>query len=102
VDHAVIAVRQSPERNGRSLDVLEKSLERLSVACPYPARRVEIETGVPPALKKLHTLGGDGFALEHHLEGALCYFSRPFGLFRRKFATRWYGLGRLIARDPLG
>ena len=71
VDHAVIAVRQSPERNGGPLDVLEESLERLSVACRYPARRVEIETRVLPALKELHTLGGDGLAFEHHLERAL-------------------------------
>jgi len=71
VDHAVIAVRQSPQRNGGPFDVLEESLERLSVACRYPARRVEIETRVLPALKELHTLGGDGLAFEHHLESAL-------------------------------
>jgi hypothetical protein len=71
VDHAVIAVRPSPQRNGGPLDVLEERLERWSVACRYPARRVEIETRVLPALKKLHTLGGDGLAFEHHLEGAL-------------------------------
>ena len=33
VDHAVVAIRQSPERNGWSLDVLEKGLEGLTVAC---------------------------------------------------------------------
>ncbi len=38
VDHAVVAIRQSPERNGGPFDVLEKRLERLPVACRYPAR----------------------------------------------------------------
>jgi len=71
VDHAVVSVRQSPQRNGRSLDVLEESLERLPVACCYPARRVEIETRVLPAPEKLHTLGGDRVAFEPHLERSL-------------------------------
>ena len=70
VDQAVGAVDESSQRNGRSFDVLEESLERLAVAFRYPARRVEIETRVLPALKKLHAFGGDRLAFEHHLEGS--------------------------------
>ena len=80
VDHAVFSVRQSPQRNGRSLDVLEESLERLSVACCYPARRVEIETRLLPAPKELHTLGGDGLAFEHPVERPLLLFPQLLAL----------------------
>ena len=43
----------------------------MAVAFRYPARRVEIETRVLPALKKLHAFGGNRLAFEHHLERAL-------------------------------
>ena len=40
LDHTVVAVSQSSERNGRPFDVLEEGLERFSVSCGNPARGI--------------------------------------------------------------
>ena len=71
VDHPVIAIGKSPERNGWSFDVLEEGLEGFPIAHWNSALSVQMEARVVSAAKRLHAFGGDRLAFEHHLESLL-------------------------------